>query len=150
MLAAFLSLPIIIEIETARGMVGMVHGDVPQGMSWGEFKQEVSLGNPDVIETALWGRDRITSDNQDGVIGIDRLFVGHTPQWKGVKRFGNVYAIDTGAVFGELGRCDEGHLSMFDACAKTMAILNPILDTNKFAGESCTAEPFGQYCKSKA
>ena len=41
--------------------------------------------------------------------GIGRVFVGHTPQWGGLRRYGNVYAIDTGAVFGWLGM--DGHLT---------------------------------------
>lgn len=51
------SLPTVIEIESARGIVGVVHADVPAGMSWKEFVG--SLDNPQIEEFALWGRERI-------------------------------------------------------------------------------------------
>ena len=35
MLEIFARLPLVIEVPTERGMVGMVHGEVPIGMAWG-------------------------------------------------------------------------------------------------------------------
>ncbi|WDU65771.1 hypothetical protein LRS56_17925 [Pseudomonas poae] len=47
------SLPTVIEIESPRGLVGVVHADVPAGMSWVEFTRDISI--PVVEEIALWG-----------------------------------------------------------------------------------------------
>ncbi|WPN25395.1 metallophosphoesterase [Pseudomonas marginalis] len=45
------SLPTVIEIESPRGLVGVVHADVPAGMSWVEFTRDISI--PTVEEIAL-------------------------------------------------------------------------------------------------
>ena len=102
MLEIFARLPLVIEVPTERGMVGMVHGEVPIGMAWGEFLAAIEAHDSEVMESALEGRKRIVSNNTSGVPGVDRLFVGHTPQRGGAKRYGNVYAIDTGAIFNPL------------------------------------------------
>ncbi|MDD1136471.1 hypothetical protein M5G22_02800 [Pseudomonas sp. TNT2022 ID233] len=51
------SLPMAIEVETAQGVVGVVHADVPVGLAWNDFTQ--SLENPQIQDVALWGRERI-------------------------------------------------------------------------------------------
>lgn len=118
-LEAIRKLPLAIEIETERGLVGFVHADVPMDLSWCEFKKRLEANDSRTREVALWGRSRIHSDNQDGVEGVGRVFVGHTPQWSGIKRYGNVYAVDTGAVYRDMGLKDIGHLSMLNIVAKT-------------------------------
>ena len=45
-------LPTSIEIQSARGLVGVVHADVPAGISWQEFVG--SLDNAQIEEIALW------------------------------------------------------------------------------------------------
>lgn len=117
------------EIETGRGTVGIIHADVPAGMSWPRFLAEIEAGNEKTIETCLWGRDRIRFDNEDGVPGVGRIFVGHTPRWGGLTRHGNVYALDTGAVFGEQGTRDEGCLTVARLTMKTEVLVaerNPV------------------------
>lgn len=124
-LAAIAELPLAIEVETVRGTVGLIHADVPEGMSWGEFIADIGAGNSKTIETCLRGRDRIHSNNAEGVQGVGRIFVGHTPQWGGLKRYGNVYALDTGAVFGEQGVKDGGCLTMARLVMKTESLTVP-------------------------
>lgn len=111
-LEAIRTLPYAIEVETARGIVGLVHADVPSGMGWDEFIGEIEAGNAKTVETCLWGRERIDSKDMRGVPGIARVFVGHTTQWKGLTRYGNVYALDTGAAFGLKGKLDRGRFTM--------------------------------------
>jgi len=120
----FRSLPLAIEIETDRGSVGIVHGDVPTGMSWQAFKAAVERGDEKVVQTALWGRSRIRGGDSTGVPGVGRVFVGHTPQWNGLRSYGNVYAIDTGAVFGMTGNAKpgEGRLTMAQLIAGTQSL----------------------------
>jgi len=100
-LNAVRTLPIVIEIDTPRGSVGVLHAEVPIGMSWSRFVTAIENKDEKVTETALWGRKRIESGDTDGVVGVGRVFVGHTPHWGGAKRFGNVFAVDTGAIFAE-------------------------------------------------
>ncbi len=101
---ALSSLPIAMEIETHKGTVGIVHGDVPRGMTWQEFIQALQQGSLSAFEAAMNGKSRIQTRDTSGVKGVGRLFVGHTVQWSGPKKYGNVYAIDTGAVFAERPR----------------------------------------------
>lgn len=121
-LQAISLLPTVIELETPRGLVGLVHADVPAGMTWPTFVKEIEAENQDVIQTALWGRDRINDGNEDGVEGIGRVFVGHTPQWNGLQQFGNCFAMDTGAIFGEIGRKAEGRLTFAETMCQTTVL----------------------------
>lgn len=101
MIAAFRRLPLAIEIETARGTVGLVHAQVPKGMAWGDFTAALERGDKDVTHEALWGEDRLYRKDASGVAGIGRVFTGHRVV-ESTTRLGNVYYIDTGAVFGVL------------------------------------------------
>jgi len=94
------SLPIAIEVETSRGVVGVVHADVPVGLAWNDFTQ--SLDNPQIQDVALWGRERIKKHHRGGVPGAWRVCVGHT--WiPHSLRLGNVLALDvTGGGDGPL------------------------------------------------
>ena len=100
LLAAAARLPLVMEVATAIGPVGLVHGDVPRRRSWGDFVSRLERGEPAAIEAALWGRDRALGRVSRGIDGIERVYVGHTPQRNGVRVVGNVFCIDTGAVYG--------------------------------------------------
>lgn len=144
-LAAIANLPFAIEIETVRGKVGLIHADVPEGMSWPEFIEKIEAGDSDTVETCLWGRKRIKRGDQAGIAGIGRVFVGHTPQPDGLARFGNVYAIDSGAVFGLQGE-DAGHLTMACIVMATESLLvqqpvNSLVDLRDNGG--LLEAPFG-------
>lgn len=148
-LDAIRKLPLAIEIETARGTVGLIHADVPRGLSWQEFLFLLDNGDDKTIETCLWGRSRISRNEQDGVAGVGRMFVGHTPQWEGVNRYGNVYAIDTGAVYGQQGHHEGGHLTMAGITAQTSLLLTDRCMSsclvNLLDDQAETLTPFGQY-----
>lgn len=148
-LRAVKPLPYAIEIETRRGSVGIVHADVPDGMAWTDFCAALEAGDAKVKKTALWGRSRIQSESQTGVPGIDRVFVGHTPQWEGLRRYGNVYAIDTGAAYADDEQ--EGHLTVAEICCRTEALiaapqLIEITDVRDHPTDS-PSQPFGHYAK---
>jgi serine/threonine protein phosphatase 1 len=138
----FKNLPIVIEIETDRGLVGLVHADVPKGMHWKDFVCRIKSGDDYCTRMALGmdisddfheSRQRVENCREDGIPGIGRVFVGHTVLFAGMKRLGNVYAIDTGAVFGEAGR-GKGHLTMVNPLMATGYLVsaqerpNPLLD----------------------
>lgn len=148
-LAAFRRLPVVIEVATSRGTVGIVHADIPVGMDWATFVAAVDRDDGNVMTTALEGRGRIKAQCEDGVCGIGRVYVGHTPQWGGARRYGNVYAMDTGAIFGQIFEDHEGHLTMADMAfatselsipRETVDAIDAILDDN-----ASMEKPFGNY-----
>ncbi|WCM21390.1 metallophosphoesterase [Paraburkholderia bryophila] len=99
------ALPIAIEVETAEGMVGIVHADCPfpnwPDFIWALSNESITKNMRDrVIDAAMWSRERIQSEDQSGVEDVRAVIVGHTPL-KRPSVLGNVYHIDTGAVFRE-------------------------------------------------
>ncbi len=95
----FAALPLAIELETAAGLVGIVHADCPFG-SWQEFAEVLEteeLSGPlkrAVFEAAQWSRERITNRDESMVAGVRALVVGHTPMERKTV-LGNVHYIDT-------------------------------------------------------
>lgn len=120
-------LPIVIETVTDRGTVGFVHGDVPKGMNWDTFKKKILDGDAQTTQCALEGRNRLKSNDESGVDGVGRLFVGHSIQEGGLRKLGNVVAIDTGAIFGQMYSEGDGHLSMVNLNMCTQALMLPKL-----------------------
>lgn len=116
-------LPLAIEIKTRRGTAALVHADAPQGMPWGEFTTRLEEMEPECLETALWGRKRIQNRDETGIEGIGRVFVGHTIVWNRALALGNVMAIDTGAVFKQLG-ASQGAITLarIDCAAEALAL----------------------------
>ena len=93
----FERLPIAIEIETGRGLVGIVHAEGP-GAEWSAFR---SMSAELALLRTLWGRDVIRGRVPfSGVSGVVDVYVGHTPVADELV-MGNVHYIDTGAVFGK-------------------------------------------------
>lgn len=142
-LDAFQRLPIAMEVQTARGTIGLVHADVPKGMNWQTFLAKVEAGDEYVIDFATGmldeSRQRLESGRTDGVAGVDRLFVGHSVQAGGVTKYGNVYALDSGACFGEAGKMSGGHLAFMNAEMSTQILsaprivgTNPLIDVRAF------------------
>ena len=95
----FRDLPIAIEVETANGLVGIVHADCAYP-SWFDF-QFALTGVTDgkqlknIKNTAMWSRRRITDEDCSGVKDVLAVVCGHTPNNEPVA-LGNVYHIDTG------------------------------------------------------
>jgi serine/threonine protein phosphatase 1 len=147
-LERFARLPLAIELDTDRGLVGFAHADVPAGMAWPEFVAKLNAGDDVVTQTALWGRSRIHADDCNGVVGAGRVFVGHSPQWAGLKRLGNVYAVDTGAVFAELGLKEDGRLTFANVTARTCVLTAPVphilVDVREDPAPT-PGQPFGAY-----
>lgn len=98
------TLPFAIEIAHSLGTIGIVHAEVV-GNDWRGFTDalEVDTSNNkfrNLAECALWMRDRITKRDCSPVANARRVYVGHTPLAE-YSVLGNVYYIDTGAVFGK-------------------------------------------------
>ncbi len=114
-IAELKKLPLVMEVKTRRGQVGLIHADVMDNYSWGDFKAAVLLGDDTVITEALWGRSRLGYNINKQIEGIGRVYVGHTVQDK-IKKLANVVAIDTGAVFNQ-------HLTITNLACTTEAII---------------------------
>jgi serine/threonine protein phosphatase 1 len=92
----FQDLPLVIEVETALGLIGIVHADIPRA-SWGEMITALSgpaMEAKRVAAVLQWSRKRITDENHAGVDGVRAVIVGHTPL-RQPAILGNVYHIDT-------------------------------------------------------
>ena len=90
------TLPMMLEVETKYGLVGVVHAEVA-GDDWDWCKDNIQYKG--VRQQVMWGRDKVTFADTDPIAGIDYVVVGHTPM-KTPARLGNVFYIDTGCVFG--------------------------------------------------
>jgi serine/threonine protein phosphatase 1 len=114
---AFERLPMAIEVTTRCGAVGIVHADIPPGLSWDKFIALLEMGDTDAAFYALWSRERIQGGSGTGAISgrVDRVYCGHTPT-RGAVKVGNVWFIDTGAVY-----CYEG----FREARLTMVEIHP-------------------------
>ncbi|UVJ45897.1 metallophosphoesterase [Pseudomonas sp. LS1212] len=89
-------MPLAIELETAQGLVALVHADCPFP-SWAPLRETFVEGGPllaAVQEICQWSRRRLQQENTCGVEGVRALIVGHTPL-RQVAVLGNVYHIDT-------------------------------------------------------
>jgi serine/threonine protein phosphatase 1 len=103
---AFASMPLAIELETNSGTLGIVHADVHPQCSWEQFTKLLESGDDDVLFYALWSRMRVSGEFTEPVSGeIDRVYCGHTPT-KETVLVGNVWFIDTGAVYSHDGYQD--------------------------------------------
>jgi serine/threonine protein phosphatase 1 len=151
---AIRDLPLVMEVETERGSVGFVHAEVPAGMSWQQFCTEIDRGGEAITEHATWSRERVKAGDERGVAGIGRVFVGHTPMPAGVRRLGNVYYVDTGAVFGAMGGRESAGLTIANIVMSTnqlqgavpaKTLLNLLVDST-----STPATPFGAYARTAA
>lgn len=93
---AFESLPIVIEIETAQGLVGIVHANCPTN-DWCKFVARLNMGGltaETAINAAIWDRSRIENSFEQPVENIRAVVCGHTPLDE-MQILGNVYHIDT-------------------------------------------------------
>ena len=99
-------MPIAIEIQTASGLVGVVHADVPPLLSWEEFLACLEAGEADAITYAIWSRNRISGAYGPRPVSgsVSRIFCGHTPT-REIVIVDNVCYIDTGAVY-----CLDGYV----------------------------------------
>lgn len=103
-----LNLPIVLEISFKGKLYGFVHADIHLN-DWENFKKSISCKdyftnmNTSALHHALWGRSRISQDNQSkqyhAVDGIDEIYLGHTVVQLPVQ-IQNCFYIDTGIVIG--------------------------------------------------
>lgn len=93
----FLTLPAAIEVETAEGLVGLVHAD-PVCDDWGRLAERLRADDERAMIAALWSRTRVETRDWTPVKNVHRVYCGRTPIENPI-RLGNVHFIDTGAVY---------------------------------------------------
>ncbi|MGE8101270.1 metallophosphoesterase [Pseudomonas fluorescens] len=117
----FAELPIVIEVMTPMGPVGIVHADCPfddWAQMLGALEREQGSTRCSVQTICQWSRTRITTENNTGVTGIRAVIVGHTVVLQPTV-LGNVYHIDTGGWMG-------GYFTLIDlATLKCVPTVNP-------------------------
>jgi serine/threonine protein phosphatase 1 len=112
---ALRKLPVAIEVELAAGRkVGIVHAEVPlleKGHGWCEAKRSIvgeANGNINVaLYASLYSRRKFDNRDCTPVMGVDKVYVGHTTVVD-IEVLGNVVYIDTGCSFS------DGALSLVD------------------------------------
>ena len=94
--ARFSALPVLIELETAQGLVGIVHAECPAD-SWGRLVAALNRQdqwNQGVTTACLWSRRRILAQDVSLVPDVRAVVCGHTST-TGVMALGNHLYIDT-------------------------------------------------------
>ncbi|TAL65669.1 MAG: metallophosphoesterase [Burkholderiaceae bacterium] len=142
---AIARLPLAIEVQTPRGPVGLIHAEVPSHMDWPTFVAALEGGDPEIEDSCLTGRERIKSGDTSGVPGIGRIFAGHSTSFQGAVQLGNVYMIDTGAVFAEIKGKPGAAMTMADLQFKTASLSKPAVHQGVQLLKENTLEPFGSY-----
>lgn len=101
------SLPLLMEVPTSSGVVGIVHGRVPPGLGWRGFAEALEAGDWSAYGHATWGHYPKT-EGEARIEGVAAVVAGHTllPEWRCL---GNLCQIDTGAFLADQG---EGALSL--------------------------------------
>ena len=93
------ALPMAFEIATATGQIGVVHADIPIGLTWQRFVKGLQT-DKELQQHAQWSRIRhryvTASESVPKVTGIDLLVVGHSIVDKPLFA-ANLCYIDTGA-----------------------------------------------------
>ena len=98
-LLADTKMPLVIEVETDIGTIGVIHANAPD--DWQKYHQlndDEDFFDDALVEDTIWGRRRIYGNQSGRVKGIDYVVVGHTPV-EVVTVLENIVYIDTGAVY---------------------------------------------------
>jgi serine/threonine protein phosphatase 1 len=98
-LLADTKMPLVIEVETDIGTIGVIHANAPD--DWQKYHQlndDEDFFDDALVEDTIWGRRRIYGSQSGRVKGIDYVVVGHTPV-EDVTVLDNIVYIDTGAVY---------------------------------------------------
>lgn len=113
-------LPLAMEVDTQRGLVGIVHADLPAEHDWPAFVAALKGGDGQAILTALWSRQRAKLWRIAArVPGVKDIYCGHT-MVKTPRSAGNVHYIDTGACHPAFGQLTAVNLNLGVTSAVTV------------------------------
>jgi len=103
------ALPYALEFNSGKLRVGVVHAEVPEGMSWQSLKTTLTTQSQNteqarrkaiLQENVMWSRTRFNNKRESIVEDIDFVVVGHSIVCKeGI--LGNTCYIDTGAYLAQ-------------------------------------------------
>jgi serine/threonine protein phosphatase 1 len=99
-------MPLVIEVQTEAGVVGIVHADCPV-RDWTKLERYLRDRYKRARGICQWSRERLSRGDASGVRGVRAVVVGHTPLARPVA-LGNVYHIDTG------GWTADGYFTLLD------------------------------------
>ena len=104
---AISALPLLMEVTTPRGVIGVVHARVPPGLDWPDFVRALEAGDWTAYGHATWGR-YLKAEGAVWIKGVTAVIAGHTvlSKWRCL---GNFCQIDTGAFLAGEG---EGALTL--------------------------------------
>ena len=98
-LLADTKMPLVIEVETNIGTIGVIHANAPDDwQKYHRLNDDEDFFDDALVEDTIWGRRRIYGNQSGRVKGIDYVVVGHTPV-EDVTVLENIVYIDTGAVY---------------------------------------------------
>ena len=98
-LLADTKMPLVIEVETDIGIIGVIHANAPDDwQKYHRLNNDEDFFDDNLVEDTIWGRRRIYGGQDGRVNGIDYVIVGHTPVVD-VTVLDNIVYIDTGAVY---------------------------------------------------
>ncbi|MDQ8035105.1 serine/threonine protein phosphatase [Bordetella genomosp. 1] len=86
-------LPVVIEVPTPQGIVGLLHADSPV-RNWDNLADRLAHRAKPARATCQWSRERLRLRDCSGVAGVRAVVAGHTPVDEPLA-LGNVYHIDT-------------------------------------------------------
>ena len=96
-------LPLAFQVSTDTGEIGIIHADIPIGLTWQEFIKQLQ-GSVELQQHAQWSRLRhryiTASETVPKIDGIDLVVVGHSIVKKPIFT-ANLCYIDTGAAYIE-------------------------------------------------
>ena len=104
---AFINLPLVIDIETSSGLVGITHASThfPDWNTLSSFLSDESALEynheedwNDFFQDLIWNRDLIKYGDPRVIENVYKVYHGHTPTNK-IVELGNRVYIDTGAVW---------------------------------------------------
>lgn len=112
-------LPLMIEIKTKCGKVGLLHAEFPAFLSdWDYLRDHISSWETSV----LWSRKRLKENRGEVIKNISKVICGHTPQ-DNIKQLGNQYWIDLGGVWSKkFGVVDITNDKLIEVCCNEKEI----------------------------
>lgn len=62
-----------IEIETKKGLIGVVHGELPYGETWSSAKERLNKQDYDFLYDCMWGRDLAKLAQKDSLTRKEQI-----------------------------------------------------------------------------
>lgn len=133
-----------IEIETAKGLVGVVHADVPKGLGWHEMTERLNNKDYDLLHECFWSRDTakkaevgmsIQDEMKYHLKDLCHVFHGHSPaRSKDYKPYcvANRYFIDTAACKAlKKEKYPYAGITLYDVRCPQEPIFKPYIENNE-------------------